>query len=69
MAKGHFKWNHSTETITYNSWRSMRNRCLFITTSALFVIILSPVSGVKKVSYVTTATTERYVGLENTLQI
>ena len=29
MAKGHFKWENPTDTITYNSWRSMRSRCLF----------------------------------------
>lgn len=29
MAKGHFKWKNRTDTITYNSWRAMRNRCLF----------------------------------------
>lgn len=29
MAKGHFKWDNSTSSNTYNSWRSMRNRCLF----------------------------------------
>jgi hypothetical protein len=29
MAKGHFKWANSTTSITYNSWRSMRNRCLY----------------------------------------
>lgn len=29
MAKGYFKWENRTDTITYNSWRSMRNRCLY----------------------------------------
>ena len=29
MAKNCFKWVNRTDTITYNSWRSMRNRCLF----------------------------------------
>ena len=29
MAKGYFKWESRTDTITYNSWRSMRNRCLY----------------------------------------
>ena len=29
MAKGCFKWKNRTDTLTYNSWRSMRNRCLY----------------------------------------
>lgn len=29
MAKGQFKWGNSTTSITYNSWRAMRNRCLY----------------------------------------
>ena len=34
MAKGYFKWESETTSPTYNSWRSMRNRCLFNNTSA-----------------------------------
>lgn len=29
MAKGCFKWQTYTTSPTYNSWRSMRNRCLY----------------------------------------
>ena len=29
MAKGYFKWQTFTDSPTYNSWRSMRSRCLF----------------------------------------
>lgn len=29
MAKGYFRWGYETSSITYNSWRSMRNRCLY----------------------------------------
>ncbi len=29
MIKNTQKWKNPTNTITYNSWRSMRNRCLF----------------------------------------